>query len=211
MRTAFLLVMALALAACSKKKTPSADASASADARASADASASATTGGETLVREACLSCHSTQMLAQQRLTPAQWSKTVTKMVTWGANLEPAQVGPLVAYLSSNYGPDAGPYELETVTAAAALAEIAPTPDPFPPGSVERGKPLFIDKCSGCHGQDARGQLGVALIDRPFLYRAADVATTIRKGRGKMLPIPMSDSEIADVLAHLRGLHNPIP
>lgn len=150
-------------------------------------------------------------MIGQQRLTQAQWQKTVTKMVGWGANVEPAEVAPLVAYLSENYGPDAGAYVAETVPAAEALAEIAPTEDPFPRGDAERGKPLYTDKCQGCHGPDARGAIGVNLVDRPFLYRAADVAKTIRKGRGKMLPLPLSDAEIADVLAHLRQLKNPPP
>jgi hypothetical protein len=48
----------------------------------------------------------------------------------------------------------------------------------------------------------------VILVDRPVLYRAADLAETVRRGRGKMPPIPMTDAEVADVLAHLRRLKN---
>jgi mono/diheme cytochrome c family protein len=133
-------------------------------------------------------------------------------MVGWGANLEPAEVGPLVSYLSASYGPDAGAYEVESMPAADAPAELAPAGDEaFPPGDATRGRALYVEKCSGCHGAEARGHIGVALIDRPFLYRPADVARTVRRGRGKMLPIPLSDAEIADVLAHLRTLRNPLP
>lgn len=203
--------VALLLVACSRSENKSESARDAALATGATAAPRVADVDGRALVQGACLSCHTEQMLAQQRLTKAQWQKTVTKMVGWGANLEPSEVGPLVDYLSAAYGADAGGYVPETVTAADALAEISPLPDPFPAGDAERGKPLYIEKCSGCHGQDARGHIGVALVDRPFLYRAADVAKTIRKGRGKMLPIALPDADIADVLAHLRSLKNPPP
>ena len=167
---------------------------------------------GRALVVGACLSCHSEHMLAQQRLTQAQWSKVVTKMVGWGANLEPGEVAPLVAHLASSYGPDAGPYEAETMPSAEARAELVATGDaPFPSGDAGRGRALFADKCSGCHGADARGHIGLLLIDRPILYRSAEFARTVRRGRGKMLPLPLSDAEIGDALAHLRSLRNPPP
>ena len=187
-----------------------ANANASADAGADAEgARAAAAADGREIVKGACLSCHSEHMLVQQRLTPAQWTKTVGKMAAWGANLDPKEVEPLVAYLSA-MSADAGPYVPETLTASEALAEIAPTPDaPFPAGDVERGRPLFLNKCSGCHGADAHGAIGVALVDKPFLYRAADFATTIRRGRGKMIPQALGDAEIGDLLAYLRTLRNP--
>ena len=209
------LLAALALAGCPSKSDAPPGAGAATDSAAKADAAASATTGNadaKVLVAQACLSCHTEQMLAQQRLTQPQWTKTVTKMVGWGANLDATEVAPLVAYLSATYGPDAGPYAVQTISADDALAELAPTPDaPFPAGDPDKGKALFIDKCSGCHGQDARGSIGVLLIDRPILYRAADLAKMVRKGRGKMLPIALSDADVGDVLAHLRRLRNPPP
>jgi mono/diheme cytochrome c family protein len=208
------------LVACpSKNEGASADAGADASANADATAhggeggalsAAAAAADGKEIVRGACLSCHTEHMLAQQRLTPAQWTKTVGKMTVWGANLDPKEVEPLVAYLSAMGGPDAGAYVAETVSAADAVAEVEPTPDaPIPTGDAERGKPLFINKCSGCHGAEAQGAIGVALVDKPFLYRAADFAKTIRRGRGKMIAQPLTDAEIGDLLAHLRSLRNP--
>ena len=41
--------------------------------------------------------------------------------------------------------------------------------------------------------------------------RPADFARSVRRGRGKMLPLALSDAEIGDVLAHLRSLRNPPP
>ena len=212
---ATVVLVASARAGCPEKKNADASADASANADAGAEASAKTSeveVDARTIAVNGCLSCHSEGMFAQQRLTQAQWQKTVTKMVGWGANVEPREVAPLVAYLSSTYGPDAGDYTPETITGDEAAAEIAPTPDdPLPTGDAERGKPLFIDKCSGCHGADARGHIGVLLIDRPVLYRAADFTKMVRKGRGKMLPLVMSDAEIGDVLAHLRKLRNAVP
>lgn len=217
-----IAAMAMALVGCpDKNKTEGAGANASASADANADAGdgAAAATAtaldGKKLVRDACLSCHSEHMLAQQRLTPAQWQKTVGKMVIWGANLDPKEIDPVVAYLVSTSGRDAppGPFVPETVPAGDALTEIAALPDdPFPPGDIERGKGLFVNKCSACHGGDARGALGVALVDKPLLYRAVEFSRTVRRGRGKMIAIPLSDAEIGDVLAYLRSLRNaPLP
>jgi mono/diheme cytochrome c family protein len=211
-------MLAIVLAGCPKKEEANANADATANANASADSSTSTSTStstsntdAHTIVVNGCLSCHTEHMLLQQRLTQAQWQKVVTKMVGWGANVEPAEVAPLVAYLSANYGPDAGAYVAETIPAAEAAAELAAQQDPFPAGDAQRGEALYIDKCSGCHGADAHGHIGVSLIDRPFLYRAVDFAKIIRKGRGKMLPLAMSDADIANVLAHLRRLHNAPP
>jgi hypothetical protein len=118
--------------------------------------------------------------------------------------LDPKEIDPVVAYLASTSGPGAppGPFVPETMPAGDALTEIAALPDdPIPPGDVERGKALFVNKCSACHGTDARGALGVALVDKPILYRAVELSRTVRRGRGKMIAIPLSDAEIGDVLA----------
>jgi cytochrome c2 len=209
------LAAALALAAvlgCKDKPPPPpvVDSGVSASA---GDAAAPASLSREEaskLLENGCLSCHSKEMVAQQRLTPAQWSKVVTKMIGWGANLEEAEAPRLAAWLATTYGVDAGPYETVVIEADAAAAEIAALPDgAFAGGDAERGRPLYLDRCSGCHGAEGRGHIGVLLVDRPFLYRAQEFASTIRHGRGKMTPIAMPDAEIGDVLAHLRRLKNP--
>lgn len=202
-----LLVAACALGATGcKKSEPPPPVSA---APAASTAAATDPNAGHDLVATTCLSCHSEHMLAQQRLTQAQWSKVVTKMIGWGATLQPSEEAPLVTYLASHYGPDAGAYDTTHLTASAAADELAVLPDdPFPKGDAARGKALFADKCAGCHGPEAKGSIGVLLVDRPFLYRAADFAATVRKGRGKMTPVALSDGEIGDVLAHLRALTN---
>ena len=163
---------------------------------------------GRALVAEACLSCHSDEMLRQQRLTPAQWEKVVKKMAGWGAAIEADDLPVVCAYLAASYGRDAGAYEVGAIAAAAAAHEIAPSDDgAFAEGSAERGGTLYAARCAACHGADARGQIGVNLVDRPLLYRAATFAATLRGGRAKMPAQPdTTNGEIADILAHLRRL-----
>ena len=165
---------------------------------------------GAALVAEACLSCHAEEILRQQRLTPGQWEKVVKKMAGWGANLAADDVPIVTAFLAASYGPDAGAYPTETIAAQVAPNEIVATSDGnFAQGNAARGSALFGSRCAACHGVDARGQIGVNLVDRPLLYRAAEFARTIHTGRAKMPAQPSTTTEeIADLLAFLRGIRS---
>lgn len=55
---------------------------------------------------QACLNCHSADIVWQQHLTDKQWSAEVNKMVGWGAAVPDEQKDALVAYLLQNFGPD---------------------------------------------------------------------------------------------------------
>jgi hypothetical protein len=46
-----------------------------------------------------------------QRLTPAQWSKEVHKMVKWGAPLTPEEEKVLASYLAKHWGVNQAPYK----------------------------------------------------------------------------------------------------
>jgi len=61
---------------------------------------------GREIAERACLSCHSTDILRQQRLTEKQWTASVTKMVGWGAALSDTERAVLVPYLALHFGPD---------------------------------------------------------------------------------------------------------
>jgi len=196
-------VLVLATGGCSKP----------APARVVVDAAASSPVAAASperrdLVNGACLSCHGEELLAQQRLPRDKWAGVVKKMVGWGANLDPADTEPLIDYLARAYGPDAGPWEAEVLPAQTATARLeAEDAGAYAGGEVEPGKKLFLERCASCHGANARGSIGVNLVERPLLFRAADVATTVRAGRGKMAPLPAtSDREIADILVYLRSL-----
>ncbi len=201
----FGLLSAL-LAACKPSAPAPVDAGVVAEAPVDAAAPAPLV-DGKKLATNHCMSCHSEEMLAQQRLTHPQWAAVVKKMSGWGSTVEPHEVGALADWLAATYGPDAGPWTPRTIGADAAAAELAELPDgPFANGDVEHGRALF-SACSSCHAPNARGAIGVNLVDRPVLRRAADVAEIVRKGRGKMLPVPgTSDRDVADLVAYLRTL-----
>lgn len=204
------LIAALALAgACHAKERVRAEADAGSAAPSPSASAAEPSDRPPELVAAACLACHSEEILRQQRLTAAQWEKVVKKMAGWGANLTADEVPVVSAYLAASYGLDAGTYEVATIFADEAARQMAPLDDgPFREGSEERGGSLYAARCASCHGADARGQLGVNLVDRPLLYRAADFANTILRGRPKMPAQPQTtEGEVADLLAYLRRAH----
>ncbi len=63
------------------------------------------------IVENACLGCHSGDILWQQRLTDQQWTTEVNKMVGWGSPLPENQREALIAYLTANFGPDNGKFQ----------------------------------------------------------------------------------------------------
>jgi mono/diheme cytochrome c family protein len=61
---------------------------------------------GRDVAARACLTCHSSDILRQQRLTEAQWAASVKKMTGWGAEVSEEEKDVLVKYLSSHFGTD---------------------------------------------------------------------------------------------------------
>ncbi|HEY4230301.1 MAG TPA: cytochrome c [Thermoanaerobaculia bacterium] len=55
---------------------------------------------------QACLRCHSADMIRQQRLTEKQWTAELTKMSGWGALVPEDQKAALIAYFVEHFGPD---------------------------------------------------------------------------------------------------------
>ena len=215
----FLLCAALVAVGCKDDKpapAPPPSASQAALASAAPSVSASATpvpseAAGRALIANNCLSCHTEEMVAQQRLTAKQWDKVVKKMHGWGAPVEPENVEALIAYLAATYSLETPPYQVPTISASAAAAALAPQPDgPLAGGDAKRGAASYHDLCATCHAEDGRGAtLGVALVDRPLLYRAGDFARVVRAGKGRMPSFSEAsapDKQVADVLAHLRKL-----
>ena len=161
------------------------------------------------LVRDNCLACHTGEMLDQQRLTAGQWTANVKKMQGWGAPLEAEETALVAAWLASRYGLDAGPYEAAAAAPADVEAAIAPTPDgDYKGGDEQRGKAFYAAACLSCHGPDAKGAaVGINLVDRPILYRAAEFAEVVKKGRNKMPEAPGAQTaDIASLLVYLRSL-----
>lgn len=196
-------------ASASQATSASASASASAPSQIPSAAPGLSEPAAHAMIANNCLSCHTGEMLAQQRLTAAQWSKTVKKMHDWGSTVEPENIEPLAAYLASKYSPSTPPYDIPALSPGSAAESLAPQPDgPFAGGDAKRGATSYHDLCSTCHGEDGQGAaLGVNLVDRPLLYQAENLARVVRAGKGRMPAFDAAsvpDGQLADVLAHLR-------
>lgn len=61
---------------------------------------------GKTQVEAACYTCHSADILVQQRLTEKQWTAAVDKMIRWGAVVPEGEKDVIVRYLARNFGPN---------------------------------------------------------------------------------------------------------
>jgi mono/diheme cytochrome c family protein len=89
----------------------------------------------------------------------------------------------------------------------------APVPDP---GAVARGRTVFTTFCAACHGADGRGGTeGNTDLTRSPIATAADGGTQLgaflKVGRPerRMPPVPVSDTETADLSAFLRSIAAP--
>ena len=60
---------------------------------------------GAAVYKKACQSCHETDIIEQQKLTPTGWTRSVEKMMRWGAAVGDAEKQPLIDYLAARFGP----------------------------------------------------------------------------------------------------------
>ena len=68
-------------------------------------ASHAPTDAGAGVYKRACLTCHESDIIEQQKLSPTGWTRSVEKMMRWGATVGDNEKQPLVDYLASRYGP----------------------------------------------------------------------------------------------------------
>jgi cytochrome c5 len=55
--------------------------------------------------KRACLVCHDADIIEQQKLSKTGWTRSVEKMMRWGASVPEAEKEPLVGYLAAQYPP----------------------------------------------------------------------------------------------------------
>lgn len=60
---------------------------------------------GAAVYKRACLTCHESDIIEQQKLTPTGWTRSVEKMMRWGAQVSDADKQPLIDYLAARFGP----------------------------------------------------------------------------------------------------------
>ncbi len=60
---------------------------------------------GRETVTMRCVSCHESDLIAQQRLSRAGWGRELDKMVRWGALIEAQEREPMLDYLAAHFAP----------------------------------------------------------------------------------------------------------
>jgi cytochrome c oxidase cbb3-type subunit 3 len=171
---------------------------------------ASANLRAEGLLLSRCAVCHSTDLVAQQRLDRGRWEATIDKMAHWGAEVSKEEAVMLADYLSARYHPDlpdqepthapehgAEPLRVETNEAAGR-----------PTGEAGRGEVVYAHNCQACHGAGAAGGVGPGLAGNPILGDENRFWDTVLHGRGAMpaWESALGAQDIADVRAWLRTI-----
>lgn len=67
--------------------------------------SAIAQSPGADVLKQRCVSCHESDLITSQKLSLTGWTRSVDKMVRWGASITPAEREVLHPYLAANFGP----------------------------------------------------------------------------------------------------------
>jgi mono/diheme cytochrome c family protein len=168
-------------------------------------------------LEENCLICHTEDIIAGQRLTPAQWKAEVDKMIGWGAPLPKEAAEPLVEYLARRYSDREAP----PVPARSPLKEVdsyevsSDRGGPIPAaGDLARGERLYAANCATCHGPTALGgDLGPSLAGKAILDCPRDYDRIINQGQHRMpgFRLILNAKDQADVLAWLRRRSYPEP
>jgi mono/diheme cytochrome c family protein len=60
---------------------------------------------GRETVTARCLTCHESDLIAQQRLSRAGWARELDKMIRWGAVVDANERDPMLDYLSAHFTP----------------------------------------------------------------------------------------------------------
>ena len=63
------------------------------------------TDAGAATYKRACLVCHDADIIEQQKLSKTGWTRSVEKMMRWGAAIPDAEKEALVDYLASRFPP----------------------------------------------------------------------------------------------------------
>jgi hypothetical protein len=92
---AILLLTSILLAACGTTGSPVAPSVGSGGNTGTLD--------GKTLMQERCSVCHSTERITSTHKTADQWTVTVERMISHGAQLNATEQQTLIAYLAQTY------------------------------------------------------------------------------------------------------------
>jgi len=91
-------------------------------------------------MKTACLECHDSGIIVQQRLGKAAWTKEVDKMIKWGAVVDPADRDAFIEYLSTNFPADKEPYVAPRTAGAKKEASVVGQASMASPMGLEKAK-----------------------------------------------------------------------
>jgi cytochrome c5 len=60
---------------------------------------------GAASYKRACHTCHEADIIEQQKLSRTGWTRSVEKMMRWGATVSADEKEPLIDYLAARFGP----------------------------------------------------------------------------------------------------------
>ena len=127
---------------------------------------------GREMVTTRCVSCHEPDLITQQRLTRAGWSRSLDKMVRWGATVEAGEREPMLDYLSAHFAPKPAASHLVATAGSEAIYKRA---------------------CLTCHEDD--------LIESQRLSRAGWVREVDKMIRWGATVTPTDKDALVDYLA----------
>ena len=160
-------------------------------------------------LEENCLICHTEDMIAGQRLTPAQWKAEVDKMVNWGAPLPKEEAAPLVEYLAqrSPTGSAARPVPVDAEGCGLPRGPGRPRQGGSGGRRPGPGRAAVCRQLRTCHGPTALGgDLGPSLAAKAILDHPREYDQIVNQGLRRMpgFRLTMTARDQADVLAWLR-------
>jgi mono/diheme cytochrome c family protein len=180
---------------------------------------------GEQAYRRYCFGCHGDGSYGYwnetfRRFIPAVRGPSLAASATrryLTRNISDGRPGTVMP----SWGGPGGSLSAAEIEALVDYLRAGATPEPALSASVRRGDPrrggvLFAQNCVGCHGVGGRGGVAPELANPTFQRAANDafIVTTIRRGRARTaMPSfqrpgapALTDAEIGDLLAYLRGL-----
>lgn len=90
------------------------------------------------------------------------------------------------------------------------LSTEKPLPAVYARADVEAGKSVYLERCSGCHGKDGKGEPALAgsmagLDITAAVHRGpAHLSHVVRNGKGAMPPFAdMTDEQLRELVAYL--------
>ncbi len=159
------------------------------------------------VVEENCLMCHGSELIASQRLTAAQWTAEVDKMMGWGAPVPPEERDRLIRHLADTYPSDRAAMVPERLSPMDLLASESAGPLEPTGGDAGRGASLYATHCASCHGASALGgELGTCLAGRSILTRRPAYDAVVLGGLRRMPAFGevLKPQDQADLLEWLR-------